>query len=82
MQTATEQNNVFSTPGVVGPSSDQQPPNSNLQNPPVASLRAGEIITDDEDLPQVAPLQRESSSDGVSIAVLKPLYCNVALPFN
>lgn len=69
MQTATEPNNAFSTPGVVDPSSDQQSSNTNLQNPPLASLRVGEIITDDEDLPQVAPLQRESSSEGVSIAM-------------
>jgi hypothetical protein len=69
MQTATEPNNAFSTPGVVDPCSDQQSSNTNLQNPPLASLRVGEIITDDEDLPQVAPLQRESSSEGVSIAM-------------
>ena len=74
MQTATEPNNAFSTPGVVDPSSDQQPSNTNLQNPPLASLRAAEIITDDEDLPQVAPLQRESSSEGVSIAVPQSTY--------
>ena len=69
MQTATEPNNAFSTPGMVDSSSNHQSSNTNLQNPPLASLRVGEIITDDEDLPQVAPLQRESSSEGVSIAV-------------
>ena len=64
MQTATEPNNVFSAPSSLGHSSEHQSSSSNPQ-PPLASLRVGEIVTDDEDLPQVAPLQRESSSEGV-----------------
>ena len=69
MQTAAEPNNAFSTRNVVGPQSDQNSSNPNLQNPLQNTSRVGELITDDEDLPQVAPLHRESSSEGVSVAV-------------
>ena len=69
MQTAAEPNNAFSTRNAVGPPSDQNSSNPNLQNPLQNTSRVGELITDDEDLPQAAPLQRESSSEGVSVSV-------------
>ena len=64
MQTATEPNRTFSVPSSVGQSTEQQSSNT-FQSPPLASLRAGDITTDDEDIPRVNPLQRESSSEGV-----------------
>ena len=69
MQTAAEPNNAFSIRTAVGPPSDQNSSNPNLQNPLQNTSRVGELITDDEDLPQAAPLQRESSSEGVSVSV-------------
>ena len=68
MQTATEPNNVFSVPSSVAQSSEQQSSNT-FQTPNLASSRVGEILTDDEDLPQVTPLQRESSSEGVCLCI-------------
>ena len=41
MQTATEPNNVFSAPSSLGHSTDHQSSSSNLQHPPLASLRVG-----------------------------------------
>ena len=66
MQTGTEHNIVFRPSSSQGPAADRQSSSPSFQNPQLVSQRAGEI-TDDDDLPQVSTLQRESSSEGVRI---------------
>ena len=66
MQTGTEHNIVFRPSSSQGPTADRQSSSPSFQNPQLVSQRAGEI-TDDDDLPQVSTLQRESSSEGVRI---------------
>jgi hypothetical protein len=64
MQTGTEHNILFRPSSSQGPAADRQSSSPSFQNPQLVSQRAGEI-TDDDDLPQVSTLQRESSSEGV-----------------
>ena len=66
MQTASESNAVFSNLPTVGNLPQRNSSATSLQNQPMSSGRTMESVTDDEDLPQVNPLQRESSSEGVS----------------
>ena len=66
MQTASESNVVFSNLPTVENLPQRNSSATSLQNQPMSSGRTVESVTDDEDLPQVNPLQRESSSEGVS----------------
>ena len=63
MQTESETNSVFTAPNLPVSSTDAQ------TSQPPSSLQVGELVTDDEDLHQVAPQQRRSSSQGVKIFV-------------
>ena len=63
MQTAADSSVVLSN---VGNLTQRNSSSTSIHNNPMTSGRARESVTDDEDLPQENPLQRESSSEGVS----------------
>ena len=63
MQTAADSSVVLSN---VGNLTQRNSSSTSIHNNPMTSETARESVTDDEDLPQENPLQRESSSEGVS----------------